>query len=267
MCRYRPPIPASSIGRPFLPIAPIASTIEPAAVPKGAEVLLETRLPYLSADQRRVVLKTTALGSGYPMLDDPEGWGRLNLFAAADGYGQFNGSVTISMDASQGGFNAADTWRNDIGGAGKLTLNGTGALTLAGANTYTGGTQVRGGTLIAGSRQAFGTGDVYVSAGTVAIAAPARASIAGNYTQLKAGTLEIDRGVGDAGRLAVTGRTTIEGGTLHVKPASGVALNPGDIVDVVDASQLTGRFDSVVVDGQQATALYGSSVVQVRIDG
>jgi len=165
-------------------------------VPKGAEVLLETRLPYLSADQRRVVLKTTALGSGYPVLDDPGGWGRLNLFAAADGYGQFNGSVTISMDASQGGFNAADTWRNDIGGAGKLTLNGTGALTLAGANTYTGGTQVRGGTLIAGSRQAFGTGDVYVSAGTVAIAAPARASIAGNYTQLKAGTLAIDRGRG-----------------------------------------------------------------------
>ncbi|MFG9976598.1 hypothetical protein ACG3QR_33095, partial [Pseudomonas aeruginosa] len=38
-------------------------------VPKGAEVLLETRFPYLSADQRRVVLKTTELASGYPVLD------------------------------------------------------------------------------------------------------------------------------------------------------------------------------------------------------
>jgi hypothetical protein len=28
-----------------------------------------------------VVLKTTALASGYPVMDDAEGWGRLNLFA------------------------------------------------------------------------------------------------------------------------------------------------------------------------------------------
>ena len=32
-------------------------------------------LPYLSADQRRVVLKTTELPSGYPVMDDAEGWG------------------------------------------------------------------------------------------------------------------------------------------------------------------------------------------------
>ncbi|MCM3118893.1 hypothetical protein M3610_27540, partial [Neobacillus sp. MER 74] len=34
--------------------APIGTTTNGAVVPKGAEVLLETRLPYLSADQRRV---------------------------------------------------------------------------------------------------------------------------------------------------------------------------------------------------------------------
>lgn len=245
----------------------IASTSVAATVPKGAEVLLETRLPYLSADQRRVVLKTTALPSGYPMLDDAEGWGRLNLFAAADGYGQFNGSVTISMDASQGGFNAADTWRNDIGGTGKLTFNGTGALTLAGANTYSGGTQVQGGVLIAGSVHAFGTGDVYVSGGTVAIASAARASIAGKYTQLKNGTLELDRDAGDAGRLAVTGRVTLAGGTLHVKLGTGLTPRTGDVIDLIDASQVSGQFDSIVVDGHKATPLYRPSGVEVRIDG
>ncbi len=245
----------------------IASTNAAATVPKGAEVLLETRLPYLSADQRRVVLKTTALPSGYPMLDDAEGWGRLNLFAAADGYGQFNGSVTISMDASQGGFNAADTWRNDIGGTGKLTFNGTGALTLAGANTYSGGTQVQGGVLIAGSLHAFGTGDVYVGGGTVAIASAVRASVAGNYTQLRSGTLELDRGVGDAGRVAVTGRVTLAGGTLHVKLGTGLTPQTGDIIDLIDASQVSGQFDSVVVDGHKATPLYRPSGVEVRIDG
>ncbi|GAB4001079.1 hypothetical protein GCM10029992_35350 [Glycomyces albus] len=45
------------------------------AVPKGAEALLETRLPYLDAGQRREVLRTTALPSGYPILDGPEQWG------------------------------------------------------------------------------------------------------------------------------------------------------------------------------------------------
>jgi hypothetical protein len=85
-------------------------------VPKGAEVLLETRQPYLDADQRREVLRTTALPSGYVLLDRPEQWGRLNLFAAADGYGKFAAGVQVTMDAAQGGFNAADTWRNDIRG-------------------------------------------------------------------------------------------------------------------------------------------------------
>ncbi|MBW8838122.1 MAG: autotransporter-associated beta strand repeat-containing protein, partial [Burkholderia sp.] len=150
---------------------PIASTDAPPLVPKGAEILLQTRFPYLSADQRRVVLKTTEMPSGYPVMDDAEGWGRLNLFAAADGYGAFNGNVIVSMDASQGGLNAADVWRNDIAGAGKLTLQGTGTLTLSGNNRYTGGTQVSGGTLAAGSANAFGSGDVYVgSGGSVKIA-------------------------------------------------------------------------------------------------
>jgi hypothetical protein len=44
----------------------------PAIVPKGAEVLLETRLPYLDTDQRRDVLRTTAIRSGNALLDDVE---------------------------------------------------------------------------------------------------------------------------------------------------------------------------------------------------
>ena len=92
----------------------IGSTTEAVQVPKGAEVLLETRQPYLNDQQRRAVLATTGIASGYPVLDDPEGWGRLNLFAAADGYGAFNTDVTVVMDAAKGGFNAKDVWRNDI---------------------------------------------------------------------------------------------------------------------------------------------------------
>jgi len=53
----------------------IGDTHQAMRVPKGAEVLLSTRLPYLNNTQRRVVLATTGIESGYPLLDDAEGWG------------------------------------------------------------------------------------------------------------------------------------------------------------------------------------------------
>ena len=76
-----------------------ADTTKEMVVPKGAEVLLETRFPYLSADERRYVLYTTGISSGYSVLDDAEGWGRLNLFEASNGYGAFATDVTVDMDA------------------------------------------------------------------------------------------------------------------------------------------------------------------------
>lgn len=101
-------------------------------VPKGAEVLLETRLPYLDVAQRRAVLFSTGIEAGYPLLDDSNGWGRINLVAAAAGYGSFDGDINVTMDAAAGGFNAADRWTNDISGAGRLVKSGSGALTLSG---------------------------------------------------------------------------------------------------------------------------------------
>ncbi|WP_247636578.1 phosphatase PAP2 family protein, partial [Methylobacterium sp. 37f] len=94
-----------------------------AEVPVQAQVLLLTRFPYLSDAQRREVLATTGLPSGYPLLSGNtfDGWGRLNLYAAADGYGAFNDAVTVTMDAAQGGVSALDSFNNDIGGRGSLT--------------------------------------------------------------------------------------------------------------------------------------------------
>ena len=245
---------------------PIASTDTPPLVPKGAEILLQTRFPYLSADQRRVVLKTTEMPSGYPVMDDAEGWGRLNLFAAADGYGAFNGNVIVSMDASQGGLNAADVWRNDIAGAGKLTLQGTGTLTLSGNNRYTGGTQVSGGTLAAGSANAFGSGDVYVgSGGSVKIAAGVPVTIATRYTQLDNTTLELDIDGNGGGRLRVGGTLSVAGGTLHVKFVNGYAPKAGDTIALIDGAAGSAKFSTVTVDGFKATPVYTGTGVSVRL--
>ncbi|UQO43655.1 phosphatase PAP2 family protein [Burkholderia multivorans] len=255
---------AAFLRRMTFGFAPIEPTDAPPVVPKGAEILLLTRFPYLSADQRRVVLKTTEMPSGYPVMDDAEGWGRLNLFAAADGYGAFNGNVTVSMDGSKGGLNAADVWRNDIAGAGKLTLQGSGTLTLAGNNRYTGGTQVAGGTLTAASASAFGSGDVYVgTGGSVRIAAAAPVTIATRYTQLDGATLELDIDGHGGGRLRVGGPLTIAGGTLRVKFVNGYAPKAGDTIALVDGAAAAAKFSTVIVDGFHATPVYTATGVSV----
>ena len=243
------------------------ATNAPAVVPKGAEVLLETRLPYLSDAQRRVVLKTTAIASGYPVLDDAEGWGRLNLFAAADGYAAFSGNVVLNMDASKGGFNASDRWRNDIGGSGKLVKQGSGSLKLGGNNSWTGGTQVEGGTLEALTPTAFGSGDVYVAAGaTVASSAPAPVAVGGNYTQLDKGTLQITLGAANAGTLSVKGTLTIVGGTLRLTFANGFKPSVGTSYQVVSAGARKGVFTGVSADGYKASLEYSNTGVSVHID-
>lgn len=260
---------ANYLRRSTYGFAPIGATTAAATVPKGAEVLLETRQPYLSDAQRRVVLKTTALPSGYPVMDDPEGWGRLNLFAAADGYGAFSGNVVLSMDAAKGGFNAADRWRNDIGGTGKLVKQGSGTLKLAGNNSWTGGTELTAGALQGDSATAFGSGDVYVSGGTLIANAPAALKLAGKYTQLSGSTtLELDIGGGAQGSMTVAGTATIAGGTLRVKFANGYKPKAGDSLTVLTAGSLKGKFTTVTVDGYaNVTPVYSTTMLSLTIGG
>jgi autotransporter-associated beta strand protein len=244
----------------------IADPSKPAVVPKGAELLLETRLPYLTADQRRVVLKSTALPSGYPIMDDAEGWGRLNLFAAADGYGNFNGDVSVTMDASQGGYSAEDSWQNNISGKGMLTLAGTGKLHLTGNNTYSGGTIVAGGTLEADSTSALGTGDVYQKAGTLVCAATqAQVVDSGNYVELSGATLQLTLAGPGKGTLLVM-RSAQIAGALNVSFANGYQPAVGDTITVLAAASLSGQFSQVTVQGFKVTANYSGQTVTLHLD-
>ena len=184
-------------------------------VPMGAEVLLETRQPYLSAEQRRVVLYTTGVPSGYPVLDESNGWGRIDLVAAAGGYGAFPGDVTVTMEADMGEMYAADTWAHDISGPGMLTKAGSGTLTLSGYNSYAGGTQLEDGTLVAGTAMALGLGDLLVSGGVLEVSA-----------------LGLD----------IAGEAAIEGGTLVVDLGDAQA---GSTISVLRAGTIVGAFDAV----------------------
>ncbi|MFL6116474.1 MAG: phosphatase PAP2 family protein, partial [Catenulispora sp.] len=216
-------------------------------VPQGAEVLLETRLPYLNAAQRREVLRTTALGAGHPLLDGPEHWGRLYLFAAA------------------GGFCASDAWRNSIDGPGGLVKAGTGTLVLSGDNEFTGGVRVRDGVLVAGGRAALGAGDVRVGGGTLRIAADGTARIRGCYEQ-SGGTLEVSARHRDA--VSVAGWSEISGrSTLAIKLAGTDVRRSGLEVQVLRSRGLCGRFASITVDtpGFHVEPRYTDTSLSVRI--
>lgn len=63
----------------------------PEVVPVQAQVLLLTRFPYMTDEQRSEILRDTALPAGYALLDGNswDGWGRLNLYAAVHGQASF----------------------------------------------------------------------------------------------------------------------------------------------------------------------------------
>jgi autotransporter-associated beta strand protein len=237
-------------------------------VPKGAEVLLETRLPYLDAAQRREVLRTTALPSGYVLLDGFEQWGRLNLFAAADGYGAFESDVNVTMNAADGGFSAADTWRNDISGCGRLVKRGTGALTLTGHNAHTGGTVLEEGVLTAGSSGALGCGDVRVDGGTLRVSAASSVRVRGSYTQASGASLEATLRAGRVPALTVERRVVLSrDSALTLRLDADRPPVPGTTVPVLRTSSLRGQFARITVeaDGYRAVPVYSLDGLSVRL--
>jgi outer membrane autotransporter protein len=218
-------------------------------VPADAHVLIETRFPYLSVDQLDEILATTELPSG-GALDNGSGWARLNLYAAAGGYGAFPSNVTVNMNAALGGFNAFDVWSNNISGPGGLTLQGTGTLVLAGDDTFTGGVNVQGGALgVTGSL----LGPLSVSPG----AAFALGS-AGVFT----GALTNDGSVDDegviTGTFANSGLLSGVGSVGSLDSLSGSTIAPGNpgnstgAIQVVNSLTATGTTYQAQVSGNNA---------------
>ncbi|MGV7117701.1 phosphatase PAP2 family protein [Paenibacillus kyungheensis] len=240
---------------------------QPVTVPKGAEVLLETRQPYLNDNQRRAVLATTAIPSGYPVLDDAEGWGRLNLFAAADGYGAFMSNVTVTMDAYKGGFNQEDHWRNAIAGKGGLIKKGTGTLYLEGKNTFSGSTTLMQGTLEGTTATAFGRGNVTNQGGTLAEQTAGKWMIDGDFKQTAKGTLKLNIG-SKADLLKIKGKASYNGKlqlnfTNNFVPANGMKIV------ISKKSVQHGQFSSIATTGlpkgYSVKAIYSHTSVKLKV--
>ncbi|MCF4164765.1 autotransporter domain-containing protein [Zavarzinia compransoris] len=240
----------------------------PMDVPAGAEWLIASRFPYLDAEQRREVLRTTALPSGDAMLDI-ENWERLNLFAAADGYGAIESDTRVSMHGQSGGFELYDRWRNDITGNGILTKDGTGWLDLTGDNSF-GGIVVEGGTIrLLGDNDFSGTSAV--AGGTLIVDGRLATPFAVAVTEggLLAGSGVIDSIVTIADGILAPGTDgpgTLTIGELHLGDESMVVFQLGepgviggalnDYVAVDGALGLDGTFHIANADDYLAPGVY-----------
>lgn len=232
-------------------------------VPKGAEGLLETRLPYLSDEERRYVIYTTGLESGYPLLDDAEGWGRVNLYTASNGYGALLKDTTITMDASKGGYHAKDNWMNDITGTGALTKAGTGELVLAGANSFSGGTTVNEGSITITNKSAFGTGSV-TNNSTINEEVVGTLDVADDYIQGENATLKLT--VDSALDILNIADAAKFDGNLEITFAEG--YTPAANTKIITAKSVSGTFDKVTIKGTEGKeVLYTADVVSIVDEG
>jgi len=200
------------------------------------------------------VLRTTEIRSGFAVLDDEEGYGRLNLFAAADGYGAFDAMTTVTMTAGKGGFNKIDTWKNDISGKGGLTKRGDGTLGLSGTNTYGGGTMVEAGLLVASSQSAFGTGNLEIAGGEVVMAAQQPVLLGGTFRQADAGQLTL---VVEGGKpvVAIKGAAQL-GGSLVLRMTEDNLPKAGESIQLIKAGSLSGAFSKVEINGVEGNVEY-----------
>ncbi|MCF5991306.1 S8 family serine peptidase, partial [Xanthomonas perforans] len=208
----------------------IAGTSFSTAAVSGVAAQVLGVYPWMSASNLQQTLLTTATDLGDPGVDALYGWGLVNAAKAIKGPGQFASNWAANVTA---GYDS--TFSNDISGAGSLTKNGAGKLTLSGNNSYTGGTSISDGVLtLSGSLRS----DVIVL--NSATFESRGGVINGNYSLVNnTGTTALELGRG----LTVTGRASLKGNLLLLPEAAGYTV--GSTEKIVKAGVLQGTFDRV----------------------
>jgi outer membrane autotransporter protein len=199
---------------------------------------------------------------------------------------------SVVLETGGGTLDIADAYNTvtidkAISGAGSLTKSGDGALKLTGVNTYTGETSVTGGLLavdgsIASSALTTvfdggvlgGTGTIgnlsIADGGTLAAGNSIGAlKVAGDLTFAQGSiySVEVDD-TGKSDRVDVTGKTTIDGGTVMSIGATGNYKPYTDYVIISSTGGIEGTFDDVTSNFVfiDPRLIYGDTDLTLRLD-
>ncbi len=212
----------------------------------GALAVTWSAFPYMSNDQVRQLVLGGAKDLGAPGVDPVFGWGLLDVSKAANGPSRFDwGDFKVS-------FSGNSVWRNSIQGAGGLTKDGSGILTLTAPARYAGDTRVvAGGLSLRGdlsNRLFVSNGATVWAGGNVGSTsndgrfffnASNSGSIHGDFTQSSTGNLGVWLGT----TMKVSGTAKLAGQVSILGVKSGYVTTAKETL--VNAAAISGKFSSL----------------------
>lgn len=225
----------SGAGGSFVKVGTGALTLSGANTYTGGTALRQGRLN-LGHNQ--------ALGTGVLAMDDD-----TTLGFSADGLTIANAiQLTGNQDPVIDTGSFSETLGGAISGAGFITKQGTGTLTLSGANTYTGATHVAQGTLKAGAANSFSAASAH------SVASGATLDLAGFNQSLVS--------LANSGTVSLAG--AVAGTTLTV---NGPYVGNNGVLKLGTALNGTGPSDRLVLNGATAVASGKTRVQIVNLGG
>ncbi len=225
----------SGAGGSFVKVGTGALTLSAANTYTGGTALRQGRLN-LGHNQ--------ALGTGVLAMDDD-----TTLGFSADGLTIANAiQLTGNQDPVIDTGSFSETLGGAISGAGFITKQGTGTLTLSGANTYTGATHVAQGTLKAGAANSFSAASAH------SVASGATLDLAGFNQSLVS--------LANSGTVSLAG--AVAGTTLTV---NGPYVGNNGVLKLGTALNGTGPSDRLVLNGATAVASGKTRVQIVNLGG
>lgn len=237
----------------------------------AAAALVAQKYPWMTNDNLRTTILTTATDLGSKGVDSIYGWGLLNVGKAVNGPAQF-AFGDFSANVTNGNY----IFSNDITGEGGLIKNGQGNLILSGINTFSGNTLINNGNLIlTGTSNSFTkigqNGKYSVINGHTATVNndgtfySSDSVINGDFVQNSTGKFETLIG----SNTKINGNAYLDGNLNFLGIKDGYIPISGSVIDVINANNVVGKFLTTDIDNKlliKGETHYTNNSVQLALN-